>query len=77
IKETSTAMIIYKQMVFVQIVIISTYLKPKPYFCSARLGGGTKLSVFSLLMSSYLYRFLGNGRDAIFDLMDAVGNFSD
>jgi len=23
------------------------------------------------------YRFLGNGRDAIFDLMDAVGNFSD
>ncbi|MFN9054622.1 MAG: hypothetical protein ACK5V6_16920, partial [Pseudanabaena sp.] len=50
---------------------------PHSVFGPAGWGAPTKLSVFSLLMSSYLYRFLGNGRDAIFDLMDAVGNFSD
>ncbi|MFN5839021.1 MAG: hypothetical protein ACK47J_20465, partial [Pseudanabaena sp.] len=27
---------------------------PKPVFCPPRLGGAPKLSVFSLLMSSYL-----------------------
>ncbi|MFN5837301.1 MAG: hypothetical protein ACK47J_11400, partial [Pseudanabaena sp.] len=50
---------------------------PNPLFFPPAYRAQTKLSVFSLLMSSYLYRFLGNGRDAIFDLMDAVGNFSD